>query len=72
MSTGTLSETENKPQTQNLRTNIVKRERATTTSTYNLPTDSLYGLQFPSIDGDMIQLSKFAGRASVVINVASE
>ena len=39
---------------------------------HDLPSDSLYNLQFPSIDGDLISLSKFKGHAAVVINVASE
>ena len=53
----------------NLRTKTTKRE---TTKKHDLPTDSLYNLQFPSIDGDMVQLSRFAGHSAVVINVASE
>jgi hypothetical protein len=37
-----------------------------------LPKDSIYNLQFPSIDGEMIPLSQFIGHTSLVINVASE
>jgi len=53
----------------NLRTKAAKREMM---KKHDLPTDSLYNLQFPSIDGDMVQLSRFAGHSAVVINVASE
>lgn len=37
-----------------------------------LPTLSLYNLEYPSIDGELISLSRFAGYPSIVINVASQ
>lgn len=37
-----------------------------------LPSNSLYNLQFPSINGELITFSRFLGHASLVINVASE
>lgn len=33
---------------------------------------SLYDLEFPSIDGEMISFSRFTGQPAIVINVASE
>ncbi len=38
----------------------------------NTLSHSIYDLQYPSIDGDLIKLSAFAGHAALVINVASE
>ncbi len=37
-----------------------------------LSSNSLYNLQFPSINGELISFSRFLGHASLVINVASE
>ena len=37
-----------------------------------LPDDSIYRLNAKSIDGDDVALSKFAGKVTLVVNVASK
>lgn len=39
-----------------------------------VPTDSIFSLQYPSMKqkGELFELSKYAGRVALVINVASE
>ena len=36
------------------------------------PQHSIWRLQAQSIDGEMVELSKFAGRVALVVNVASK
>jgi len=38
----------------------------------SLPSDSIYRVSFPDINSNPVDLSQFAGRPSIVVNVASQ
>ena len=61
-------------QIKRLRKNSVGKEHGVVRNEneMEIPPLSLYNLEFPSIDGELISFSRFVGHPAIVINVASQ